>query len=381
MTSVLFYDNVLSRSKEGAVSRATNPHGMNKKELLQLQKAVVQLTKSLSPRNRDILSRRFGLSSGRRETLESIGKSYGITRERVRQIEEFSLAQLTKSFPANRDIQKYVGLTKAVLARAGGVMREADFFTTCTGSSTYTPANAALVFLASLTDDVLRYEENDTYHAFWTTGREHADATTSLATSLISAFNARKAVVASDALHSFALEHGINSVNGSQLSPAHLATCQNVCKHIQANIFGQVGLSHWPEVRPKGVRDKAYLIMKREGAPQHFTQIAKFINQAKFSDGKKVNIQTVHNELIKDSRFVLVGRGLYALAEWGYKPGTVKEVLRDILKKTTKPLTKADLVAKVKEARLVKDNTILLNLQDSKTFTKRSDGTYMLRRT
>jgi len=120
-------------------------------------------------------------------------------------------------------------------------------------------------------------------------------------------------------------------------------------------------------------------VLKRSNSPKHFGDIAKLINEAGFS-GKKANVQTVHNELIKDSRFVLVGRGMYALSEWGYSAGTVKDVLVDILKKSPKPLARASLIAKVKDARMVKENTILLNLQDSKTFSKSEDGTYTLRK-
>jgi DNA-directed RNA polymerase delta subunit len=140
-----------------------------------------------------------------------------------------------------------------------------------------------------------------------------------------------------------------------------------------------MGLVSWPQIHPKGVRDKAYLVIKKAGNPQHFSQIAKLINQAKF-DTKKVNVQTVHNELIKDKRFVLVGRGMYALAEWGYKAGTVKDVLTDILRTHGKPLPRADLVTKVKDVRLVKENTILLNLQDSSTFVRDGNGHYVLRK-
>jgi len=120
-------------------------------------------------------------------------------------------------------------------------------------------------------------------------------------------------------------------------------------------------------------------VLKKINSPQHFSEIARLINNANFSN-KKAHVQTVHNELIKDPRFVLVGRGIYALSEWGYSAGTVKDVLIDILKKSQKPMPKASLIAKVKDARMVKENTILLNLQDSKTFVKKEDGTYALRK-
>src|SRR3990167_4119778 len=85
-------------------------------------KMVASLIKSLSARNKDIISRRFGLKNGRKETLESIGKSYGITRERVRQIEELTLANLAKGIP-NPEVEKYASLAKNVLSDNGGVMR------------------------------------------------------------------------------------------------------------------------------------------------------------------------------------------------------------------------------------------------------------------
>ena len=126
------------------------------------------------------------------------------------------------------------------------------------------------------------------------------------------------------------------------------------------------------------MKDKAHLVLKKEKSPKHFAEIAKLINVAGFQ-GKKANIQTVHNELIKDARFVLIGRGIYALSEWGYKPGTVKEVLVDILKKSSKPLSKSAILSRVMDARLVKENTVLLNLNNSKTFIKNKDGTYSLK--
>ena len=92
---------------------------------------------------------------------------------------------------------------------------------------------------------------------------------------------------------------------------------------------------------------------------------------------KKAHIATTHNELIKDPRFVLVGRGLYALSEWGYINGIVKDVITKILDKSG-PLSKKEIVEKVMKERYVKENTILVNLQNSKNFKKEKDGKYSL---
>ena len=91
------------------------------------------------------------------------------------------------------------------------------------------------------------------------------------------------------------------------------------------------GLTEWRFVRPRSIRDKVEIILKKSGEPLHFMEIANRIRDAKF-DHKHVTVQAVHNELIRYPQFVLVGRGLYALKEWGYEPGTVADVIERILK-------------------------------------------------
>lgn len=353
---------------------------MDKKDISNLQKTVAGLIKHLSARNRDIISRRFGLSNGKRETLESIGSSYHITRERVRQIEEFTLGQLAKVIPGHKEIERAVGAVKSLITRNGGITRERELFKQYSGNEQFTTANATLAFILGFSDDVVKSDEDDSFQAFWAAGEHYASAFRQVGNALVSAFGKSKRVVPSGELHAFAGDSDIAMLNGSALSEKHLTALLAVSKDVTANIFGEIGLVSWPEIRPKGVRDKAYVIMKKAGEPRHFGDIARLINDARFSDAKKVNIQTVHNELIKDPRFVLVGRGMYALSEWGYKSGTVKDVLTDILKNSSRPLAKTELIAKVLDARMVKENTIVLNLQDSSRFIKRDDGTYDLRK-
>jgi hypothetical protein len=348
-------------------------------DVKQLARTVAQMVRTLNPRNRDILSRRFGLKNGTRETLESIGKGYGITRERVRQIEEFALVQLAKAAPDNRDLAKTVAQVREVLAREGGILRERALFKLASGSEKDSAANAALVFALTLDRGLVRISDNDRVHAFWAQDRATSAALASQAQSLVAALSRDGAVKSREPLVSLARTAGLNGLDGAPFGDRHLATLMAVSKELGSNIFGELGLSHWSQIRPKGVRDKAYLVIKKAGAPQHFSQIARLINQAKF-DAKKTNVQTVHNELIKDDRFVLVGRGMYALAEWGYKAGTVKDVLKDILTNHGKALPRAELIARVGQMRMVKENTILLNLQDSATFVRDTQGHYTLRR-
>src|SRR3989338_2411360 len=334
-----------------------------------IQKTVASLVKDIVPRNRDIISRRFGLKNGKKETLESIGRGYGITRERVRQIEEFTLKQLSKLSVGNADVAGYVSWARNLVDPKGGVVKEKDLFKSFSGQEADSSANASLLFVLSVGDGLVRSPENDEFYAFWSADEQKLNSFKNATAALIKSLEKNGSVVLSDELNSFAKKNSIDNAE----------TCLSVSKSVNQNIFGQVGLISWPEVKPRGVRDKAYLVLKRTNSPKHFGEISRLINEAGFSN-KKANVQTVHNELIKDSRFILVGRGMYALSEWGYSAGTVRDVLIDILKKSQKPMPKASLIAKVKDVRMVKENTILLNLQDSKTFSRKEDGTYTLRK-
>lgn len=340
-------------------------------------KTVASLVKALSPRNRDIISRRFGLKNGKKETLESIGKGYGITRERVRQIEEFTLGQLSKVADGHPEVEKYASLAANVLNENGGVMREKDLFKAFSGTDSENVLNASLVFVLTLDKDLVRFNENDHFSSLWAVNDSVLGNFKNLASLCHNLLEKNRKVNSEADFYNLVRKNNVPGINGD-LAQKHLQSYMTISKTVGKNIFDEVGLVAWPEIRPKGVRDKAYLVLRKENKPKHFTEIAKLINAMGF-EGKKANVQTVHNELIKDSRFVLVGRGMYALSEWGYKSGTVKDVLVDVLS-NSKPLAKTALLAKVMNARMVKENTILLNLQDSKTFVKNEDGTYQLRK-
>lgn len=341
-----------------------------------IKDTAAKLVAVLSSRNKDIVSRRFGLKTGRKETLESIGKSYGITRERVRQIEEVSLKQIGENLNAanGSKVKPFVALAENILEQTGGVLREDEFFARFFGAGSGRPtnqetANAALVFILNFDGKLNRVAEDDKSEALWSLSDAHTEAFRNSVAAFVNALAKIQAPIAEAALADFSKKAGISAKHSS---PASLASIMSISKAVGKNIFGQVGLTSWPDVKPRGVRDKSYLVLKKVSKPRHFREITELINEM-FRD-RKANVQTVHNELIKDKRFVLVGRGMYGLAEWGYKAGTVKDVLVDLLRSSQKPVKREDLVAQVLTHRLVKENTILLNLQDSRTFRKTDEG-------
>ena len=147
----------------------------------------------------------------------------------------------------------------------------------------------------------------------------------------------------------------------------------SISKAVAKNGLGEWGKSTSHNIRTRGVKDYAFLVMRRHGSPMHFKEVASAISK---TFGKKTHDATCHNELIKDPRFVLVGRGIYALSEWGYKAGIAREVIEDVLKREGVPMSKDDIVTKVMKERYFKKNTILVNLANSKYFKKVKNGFY-----
>jgi len=147
-------------------------------------------------------------------------------------------------------------------------------------------------------------------------------------------------------------------------------------RKIKQDIFDNWGLISWGIVMPKKINDKIYLTLKKAGRPMHFTEIASTINENAF-DGKVAYAPTVHNELILDKKYVLVGRGIYALAEWGYKPGNVADVIEEILREDG-PLSKDQIIEKVLAKRNVKPSTVYLSLMNHPRIKKNDKGRYSL---
>ena len=323
----------------------------------QIKKIVTQLIAVLNTRNREIISRRFGLKTGSKETLESIGASYGITRERVRQIEEASLTQIRENLQNDTagKVKPFVVLAKEIMDSQGGIVHEDELFANFSGNGVETPTNASLVFLLTLVGQFERSLEDDDYHTFWSVSEDRAEQFRSDTAQFVST-----------------LEKQGKAVSDAQLANPALASYLSISKNIGKNVFNEIGLTKWPEIKPRGVRDKSFLVLKKEGKPKHFREITQLINIAGFNN-RNAHVQTVHNELIKDNRFVLVGRGIYGLAEWGYEPGTVKEVIANLLRKDG-PQSKDKIIAHVMNTRMVKPNTVVLGMQDKKLFRETEEG-------
>lgn len=319
-------------------------------------------------REREIISRRFGLHD-RKETLEQIGELLGITRERVRQLEKAILIRLKMAaeagVPEINEIEKLFIRHLSEMGRAAKLQDLADRVDQ--GNSKHTRAHAA--FIAELAPNLTVLGENDSY-SHGVAIREYYPDEKQLKGRVDEIVKTVK-----DNGEAIELEQLHTSV-GKYEHPQHTRALASLSKNL-ANLRESWGLTKWPTVNPKNIRDKIYVILQEDGKPMHFSQISDAIKASDFKR-KDVTTQAIHNELIKDKRFVLIGRGIYALSEWGYSKGTVSDIITDILQKEAAPLHRDEIVRRVLKHRHVKETTILLNLQSKSQFKRVAKATYVL---
>ncbi len=317
-------------------------------------------------REKEIISRRFGLS-GNKETLEQIGDMLSITRERVRQLEKAILIRLRIAAEDNK-IPELSHAEKIIirnLTEMGRIARVSDLAKKIFGDNVTESQKSGLTFIGEISANLTIIEENDKYYnsiGIADYGDEKEIKTK--VDEIVNLLKKNKAPMSIDELdNNLDYEH-----------PDHIKAIASTSK-LLATLNNLWGLAKWPTVNPKNIRDKIYVVLEEKREPMHFEDIANAIKESDFRR-KNVTIQAIHNELIKDSRFVLIGRGIYALDSWGYKRGTVAETISDILKQSKKPLTREQIVKRVLAMRKVKETTILLNLQNKKLFKKVDKNSY-----
>jgi hypothetical protein len=331
------------------------------------KQVVKRLLSSLPDRAQDVIVGRFGLNqSGDEMTLEAIGKKYGITRERVRQIENYAINHIRKADSYENEKPVFDEL-KETVRKMGGVISEEDLLDNLGKDIT---AQKYIHFLLVVGDDFNKIKEDVEFKHRWHIDKELAEKIHEALQSLYAKLGDDEIVPESEIISSF-LEH-LKDISDEYKQDEVLTRWLSISKNIAKNPLGEWGRSKSSNIKTKGVRDYAYLILRRHGSPIHFREVAKLISEV-FK--KKAHVATTHNELIKDPRFVLVGRGLYALKEWGYSVGVVRDVIREILQKNG-PLSKEAVLEKVMKERYVKPNTVMVNLQNPKFFKKNKQGLY-----
>jgi len=336
------------------------------KTVLDTEAIVQEILASIErEREREIIARRFGLFD-RKETLEQIGELLGITRERVRQLEKSVMTRLRSSSHELPHITEVEAAILATLKAVGETARIATLGAELTAENTRTD-QSRLAFLTELAPGIAAISEDDNFYQAAGTESVHD----------VAAIKKEVAKLVETVKKAGAPLETSDLAKQSDVPNERYATALASISKQLATLNGRWGLVKWPTVNPKNIRDKIYVILAENGKHMHFNEISEAIKASDFKR-KDVTTQAIHNELIKDKRFVLIGRGIYALREWGYKKGTVADIISEVLREANEPLHRDEIVKRVLKSRFVKETTILLNLQSKDQFKRVAKATYEL---
>ena len=261
----------------------------------------------LPERSRFIVIDRFGIQNDKAQTLDAIGKKNNITRERVRQLVNDSIEQINKA--KNEKYYKVQNIFTDYVNSKGGIVFRNKLLKHMYDN--YSVKESVCNFYIYASEYIDSIQNNNRKPFAFAVFKKDFDFER---WNKIHGFIEELLRKNNEALSFEKILKEINDNIGS-VDAEHLREYLHISRTIENNSFDEWGFSRWNEINLRGVKDKVYLVLKHTGKAMHFRDIAKAIDEYGLNiNGKATHPQTVHNELIKDNRFVLISRGTYDLS-------------------------------------------------------------------
>jgi len=339
---------------------------------VDLKSVVDEMFLVLTAKEKEVVIRRFSLDNKPRETLEKIGHHFNVTRERIRQIENIALLKLRRHI-SNSHLRYVNRAAKDILIENGGVMKESLLIAeTLNSIGKKSELDGSIIRLAlSIDGELAKNDRSNEFEPAWHFEKISINNIKSITNSAYNILKKKGEIIAFADL--FKMIKQLDLFFNKQPTLELIKSCLCIDHRLRETKDGW-GLMEWRTINPRSIRDKVIIILRKNGNPMHFIDIANKISEVGITK-KMVTTQAVHNELIRYDDFVLVGRGLYALKEWGYQPGTVADVITRLLQKNG-PMSKKEIIRGVQKEREVQIGTISLNLQKNDHFVRVGRAVY-----
>lgn len=337
-------------------------------------KSFEDILKSLSEKEKNVIERRVWLN-WEKETLQNIWNSFSpaITRERVRQIEDSWIKKIGRIIKASL-LTKIQSVSIEFLKLHWWVMSKDKLINNVIKELNIdSDANHSILEMIIQSDFEIKKSKQklgcQIYFYLPNISKTDIDTVYKEAVKIL---KKKKDVVSKNYL----FENIISSLK-KDISITFIDSCLELFDDIVYWEENLVWLTKWKILNPKTLKDKAIYVMKKEKTPMHFVDISNKITQML---EEKVKVNTIHNELIRNSEFVLIGRWIYALKEWWFNPGTVLDVITSILEKAWEPMSTEEITKEVLKIRNVKQTTIYMNLQNKKAIERVGRNYYQLKK-
>jgi len=334
---------------------------------IDFSELMPRLLNLLTKKEKDIIGRRFSLGNTTRETLDRIGQSYSITRERVRQIETVALKKLAR-ISMDPSMKAIHNLAFSILVEHGKIMSE-DLLVSKMLKSLQNPKNIdvnAMKLAMRVSDKLIKHEKNQFFRPYW----RAVDISIG---EVKSAIKEIEKILKKNG--DILLVENLAVPFKSRYPKVFIESVLEIDRRFLRTESGW-GLTNWRFINPRSIKDKILISLRNIAKPLHFTDIIEHVLND-FNSQKSVTPQAVHNELIRHNEFVLVGRGLYGLSEWGLASGTVCDVIKSVFEENDGALKRQEIIEKVLAKRNIRLGTISLNLQKYPFFKRVGRAVYI----
>lgn len=354
----------------------------DKKIKVDIEKTNVKdILQYCKPKEQLVLFKKFGLTTGKEIPLQKIGEVYGLTRERVRQIENQGLMRFRRLIIGNERYLKVIEEAKKILDTNGWFLVEDELIAKLLNKGIGKFNGQELKMIVVCDFDIYYLKRNKKIWKGFYIDPLFEDLLSDIAEHVTNYFT--RAWQATD-LYEFVDKLKVKYTP----SYDHIPYLQNnlfytnFFKAIKgiSTFYGKIGLDEFTEVNPKTIKQKIQYILRRINKPLHYQEMATKVMEW-FPD-KAVKVNTVHNELVKNNTiFVNMGLGIYGLKEWWFQGGTVKEIIERVLETAGRPLSIKDIQKEVLKEKMISPNTIVLTLQKyKKIFERVEKWIYQLRK-
>ncbi|MDD2486867.1 MAG: sigma factor-like helix-turn-helix DNA-binding protein [Candidatus Gracilibacteria bacterium] len=341
----------------------------------EIQTSFTDILNNLTEKEKIIISRRIGLN-GEKETLQEIGNDYNITRERVRQIEDVGTKKIGRIIKTTKLVRIQEAGEKLLELHGGLLTKDKLVSSVINELKIDSPINSGIIEVILQSDFNINKSKpqlgTKTYFFFPEVNKK---AISEVHKEALKILKKKGDIMETSTLYEM-IKINLFSTFG-KLDTILIDSILDVFTEIVKGEEKYIGLEKWKILNPSTLKDKAIYIMKKGKLPVHFVDLTNMISN---HFGESVKVATIHNELIRNNEFVLIGRGIYVLKDWGYKPGTVIDVIVDILNKSKSSLSTEEIIAKVLKSRKVKSSTVYMNLQNRQYIERVGRNLYQLKK-
>lgn len=326
-------------------------------------------------RAKELIKRRYGLMNGERQTLEEIGESYRVTRERIRQIQEKSLKRMRH--PATTVKKPLTGLIEDIILRNGGIISadEADVEVPKALGGVIEDGSSLLDLLCDLGwIQTCRIGDIPIYSL-------KLDGVSLLKLTERIILLIKKEDLGLDVDSIIRKNSMFRKIKDERFNPTHfvLRYCRTDPRLEEISVNSEVIFRHYTSghFATKSWVALMRRVLEEQQMPLHFTEITDKVNDLLSGSERQLDVRRAHSILIEDKAFAHSGvNGTYGLTSWGLRKELIPELIEECLKKAGFPLHWKQIFNYVSKYKNTRSANITSCLENNRSFKRVSSGIY-----